>query len=161
MTRSMKQSAAALVTAALVSTVTLMSAPAFASTSFANTTIASAAAATEVAGPTTLASGVWTKKSFRVSGDWSIYEKDGQTFIELSDDFKTKKAPDLKIFLSTKSVDAVNGRNATEGAILIAPLTSHKGGQVYLVPSTIDVSDYESILIHCEAYSKLWSAATL
>ncbi|MEL6112824.1 MAG: DM13 domain-containing protein [Pseudomonadota bacterium] len=154
MNRAFTHAAAAILTALAV-----MAAPAFTPTSFASeveTVVPADAAST-----TTLASGVWTKKSFRVSGDWSIYEKDGQTFIELSDDFKTKNAPDLKIFLSPKSVDSVNGRNATEGSVLIAPLTSNKGGQVYLVPSSVDINDYASILIHCEAYSKLWSAASL
>ena len=57
-------------------------------------------------------SGSWTKKSFSVSGTWSIVEEGGKHFVVLSDDFKTKKAPDLKIFLSNHTVDSANGKNA-------------------------------------------------
>ena len=116
---------------------------------------------TEAAANETIASGSWTKKSFKVSGTWSIYTENGTTYVALSDDFKTRKAPDLKIFLSTYSASDANGKNATQGSVLISPLSSHKGGQVYEIPAEINVSDYTSILIHCEAYSKLWSAADL
>jgi len=108
-----------------------------------------------------IASGTWTKKSFKSSGSWSVYEEGGQTYIKLSDDFKTRNAPDLKIFLSPLSVGELNGKNATEGSLLISALSSNKGGQIYEVPAGLDISNYASIIIHCEAYSKLWSAASL
>ena len=49
---------------------------------------------TEAAASETIASGSWTKKSFKVSGTWSIYTENGTTYVALSDDFKTRKAPD-------------------------------------------------------------------
>ena len=119
------------------------------------------AVASEASAETVLNTGSWTKKSFKVSGTWSIVEKDGARYVTLSDDFKTRNAPDLKIFLSPTSASSANGRNATNGSVLIAPLSSNKGGQTYEIPADIDLSDYASILIHCEAYSKLWSAADL
>ena len=109
----------------------------------------------------TLFQGVWTKKSFKVSGDWSIVEKGGKTYVKLSDDFRTRNAPDLKIFLSPLSASEANGRNATNGSVLVAPLTSNAGAQMYEIPAGVDLASFGSILIHCEAYSKLWSAADL
>lgn len=109
----------------------------------------------------TLYSGEWTKKSFKSSGTWEIYQEDGKTYVKLSSDFRTRNAPDLKIFLSPLSASETNGRNATDGSYRVAELTSNAGEQVYEIPASVDLADYKSILIHCEQYSKLWSAADL
>lgn len=106
-------------------------------------------------------SGSWTKKSFKSSGTWEIYAEGDKTFVKLSADFRTRNAPDLKIFLSPLAAKETNGRNATNGSVLIAPLTSNAGEQVYEIPASVNLADFKSILIHCEQYSKLWSAADL
>ena len=118
-------------------------------------------AAVETAGAEVLHEGSWTKKSFKVSGTWSIFEEDGKLYVKLSDDFKTRNAPDLKIFLSPLSASEANGGNATDGSLLISPLQSNKGGQVYEIPAGTDLDSFSSILIHCEQFSKLWSASDL
>ena len=81
--------------------------------------------------------------------------------VVLDEDFKTRNAPDLKIFLSPRDAASVTGSNATDGSILISPLGSNKGAQTYVIPSSVDVAAFSSIIIHCEQYSKLWSAADL
>lgn len=109
----------------------------------------------------TLYSGVWTKKTSKSSGNWSIVKEGDKTFVKLSDDFKTRKAPDLKLFLSPFSAAEANGKNATEGAVLIAPLSSNAGAQTYEIPAGVNLAAYKSILIHCEGFAKLWSASNL
>lgn len=106
-------------------------------------------------------SGTFAKKKYKVNGNWSVIQRDGQTFIKLSDDFKTKNGPDLKIFLSPKSVSDVNGKNATTGSVNLGALTSNKGAQEYQVPDGINLADFNSVLVHCEAYSVLWGAGDL
>lgn len=108
-----------------------------------------------------IAGGVWQKKSFDASGEWSIVERDGRRIVVLPATFRTKSAPDLKIFLSPKAPADLNGRNATEGSTLIAPLRSNSGAQEYEIAASVDLSAFKSIIIHCEAYSKLWSVAPL
>jgi electron transfer DM13 len=108
-----------------------------------------------------LFSGDWTKKSFKSSGTWEIFSEGDKTFVKLSADFKTRKAPDLKLFLSPLAAQDTNGGNATDGSALVAPLTGNSGEQIYLIPDSIDFTQIKSILIHCEAYSKLWSAADI
>jgi len=83
------------------------------------------------------------------------------TTISLDDDFSTRNAPDLKIFLSPLSASEVKNKTAVPGSLLIAPLQSNKGQQSYVVPAGTDLSQYKSVIIHCEAYTKLWSAADL
>ena len=109
----------------------------------------------------TLASGTWTKKSFKTKGSWTLSAENGVTTISLDDDFSTRNAPDLKIFLSPLSASEVKNKTAVPGSLLIAPLQSNKGQQSYVVPAGTDLSKYKSVIIHCEAYTKLWSAADL
>ncbi len=126
--------------------------------------LASAAVAPAVAqdsGETVLFTGEWAKKSFNSRGVWSIVEEGDERFVVLSDDFRTRGAPDLKIFLSPKAAGELNGDNATDGSFLVAELSSNRGGQRYALPADLDLSQYASIIIHCEQYSKLWSVATL
>ncbi|MEM8739007.1 MAG: DM13 domain-containing protein [Planctomycetota bacterium] len=110
---------------------------------------------------TTLDSGTWTKKSFSVKGTWSLVQDGDTVTVQLDRKFKTKKAPDLKLFLSPKPLNELNGKNATAGSLRIAELKSHKGAQSYTLPAGTDLADYETIIIHCEQYSKLWSGASL
>jgi len=119
-----------------------------------------AAAAQETA-QAPLHQGAWSKKTYRAAGAWSIYAENGKTYVKLSSNFRTRNGPDLKIFLSPLAAADVNGGNATDGSVLIAPLASNAGEQVYEIPASVDLADYRSILIHCERFSKLWSAADL
>ncbi len=108
-----------------------------------------------------IAAGAWTKKSQRASGMWSVSRQDGTVTINLDEDFRTRNAPDLKIFLSPLDVGDVENANATDGALLISELKANKGAQSYTIPDGVDLSKYKSVLIHCEAYTKLWSAGAL
>lgn len=101
--------------------------------------------------------GGWSKKSSRINGSWSITGN----ILTISDDFKTRSGPDLKIFLSTAPLSQLNGNNATSNAILVSPLASASGGQQYYLPAGVDLSQFQSIIIHCEAFSKLWGGAPL
>ena len=108
----------------------------------------------------TVSANQWPRQDYKTS-TWNIVEKGGTKQVVLSDDFKTKAAPDLKIFLSTNTVDGLTGANPTKGSVLVAKLTSSKGGQSYAIPAGVDLSKYKTIIIHCEKFSKLWSAAPL
>lgn len=101
----------------------------------------------------------WIKKSQSIKGSWSIEVKEDGEYLILSDDFKTRKGPDLKLLLSTLSSAEVNGKNASEGSLFISELESNKGGQSYKLPK--GYTDYSTLLIHCEKYSKLWGASDL
>lgn len=103
----------------------------------------------------------WVKKSFSVSGTWQIVEENGAQYFVLSDDFKTKSAPDLKIFLSKTSVKDASGKNATKESLLVGELPRVKGAVRLKIPAGTDLSEYQTVLLHCEKYSKLWAAAAL
>ncbi len=107
------------------------------------------------------ASGDFIKKSKKLRGSWSVVERDGKTFIVFADDFRAAKGPDLKIFLSPKSVADATGKNAVDGSLNIGELKKTKGTQEYEVPAGVDLSAYGSVLVHCEAYSVLWGGGNL
>lgn len=134
---------------------------AFAATAPATADDATKSMMTDTGVHDTTYTGEWTKKSFKSSGTWEIYVEGDKSFVKLSADFRTRNAPDLKIFLSPLSASEATGRNATDGAVLISPLSSNAGEQVYEIPADVDLGAFKSILIHCEQYSKLWSAADL
>ncbi len=109
--------------------------------------------------------GEWESDNFFISfeGSWSIEKIDGKTYVVMGDDFKTKKAPDLKIYLSTlnfKDVDADNA-NDSNTSVFVAQLDSYKGAKKYMIPSNINISNYKTILVHCVQYTKYWGGAPL
>ena len=105
--------------------------------------------------------GVWTKKNFDSAGTWRIVERDGAYFVSLDADFRTRRAPDLKLFLSPGDAAGLTNETAVNGSLFIAALSSNRGAQEYRLPDDVDLSDFRSIIIHCEAFTKLWSAADL
>ncbi len=104
----------------------------------------------------------WSKKNYNVTGNWSIEKVNNKTYLVLHHDFKTSKGPDLKIFVAKKSASTIGKNEAVEKhGIFIANLKSNKGSQRYLIPSTISINNFKSIVIHCEKYTKVWGAAAI
>lgn len=120
-----------------------------------------AADASAASGDTTVHSGSWSKKTYSASGTWKIVKNGDNHYVVLDSKFKTKKAPDLKLFLSKSSASSLTGKNATKGAVRIAKLTSNKGAQRYKLPAGTSPADYKTLIIHCEQYSKLWVTGAL
>lgn len=99
--------------------------------------------------------------SASLKGDWKIVEADDKTFIELNENFKAKEGPDVKIFLSPLRADEVTGDNATQGSVFITQISSFEGKDRIEIPVGTDLSDFQSLVFHCEAYSKLWGTSAL
>ncbi len=108
-----------------------------------------------------LAAGDFVQKSKSLRGSYEIIQSGGQTIIRFADNFKTKSGPDLKVFLSPQTIDTAAGNNATDGAVLLGFVKSTKGTQDYILPQGVNLSDFGSVLIHCEAYSVLWGGGNI
>jgi len=108
-----------------------------------------------------LPSGTFVKKKKRLKGAWEVVERGDKTFIVFADDFRAANGPDLKIFLSPQTVSDVTGKTAVNGAINIGELKATKGAQEYEIPAGVNLADYNSVLVHCEAYSVLWGGGDL
>lgn len=84
-----------------------------------------------------------------VTGEAKIYLENGQYKVVLQD-FSVSGGPDLKVYLS-KAETPTNFVN-------LGNLTSQT---VYQVPTTVTISDYSHVLIHCQQYNHLFAIAAL
>lgn len=104
----------------------------------------------------TIAAGAWVKSSYAIAGRWSIVARGDKRTIEFDDDFKTRRGPDLKVYLSTQRVEALSDGTVAANSTEIAALKHHRGAQVYEIPARLDLAEYRSVLIHCKRFSHLW-----
>ncbi len=105
----------------------------------------------------------WTfvQKRYKIEGTAKIENVDGETHLVLSEDFKTKNGPDLKVYLTKKPIESLTGQDVKNDATKIGVLKSNKGAQSYILPADLDLADYESVVIHCEAFTVLWGGFDL
>ena len=101
----------------------------------------------------------WGKPS--VEGDWRIVKEGNKAFIELSENFRAKKGPDVRIFLSPTPASQVTGNNAVDGSVFVKLINDFDGEARIEIPAGVDLDQYESLVFHCEEYSKLWGTSSL
>ena len=123
--------------------------------------VASSQSTTPSTSQTEEITGPFVKKRYSIQGEWSIIETDGQTQIKFSENFKTKGGPDLKVYLSQTPIEDLDSQAASSNTVSIGVLKSKSGGQIYTVPDDIDLTKYQSVIIHCEAFSVLWGGFNL
>jgi len=104
---------------------------------------------------------VFVQKRYKIEGTAKIEDIDGSTHLVLSEDFKTKNGPDLKVYLTRKPIDSLTGQDVKNDATKIGVLKSNKGAQSYIIPAELNLSEYESVVIHCEAFTVLWGGFDL
>ena len=132
-----------------------------ATTMFGGVAHAAPAAATAPAPVQTLAQADFQKKTYSVKGGITVEQRGSQTVIVFSDDFRTRSGPDLKVFLSRNDVATSTGANATSNAVKLGVLKDNRGAQEYVLPEGVNIADFSSVLVHCEAFSKLWGGADI
>lgn len=87
-----------------------------------------------------------------VSGNVKIYSTNGLYEVALVD-FKSSNGPALKVYLS-KEINPIN-------FVSLGSLRSTMGDQLYDVPSSVNINDYQYVLIYCEQYRSLYGYAKL
>ena len=76
-------------------------------------------------------------------------------------DFKTTNGPDLKVWL-VKAGDIKTSDDVKASEWLsLGPLKGNIGDQNYIVPQDANLADYKSVVIWCEQFGVLFSAADL
>ena len=103
----------------------------------------------------------FVKKRYTIHGTAKVETVDGKYQLVFSEDFKTKNGPDLKIYLSKLPLAALSAQDVDESAVRLSVLKSHQGAQAYTIPEDINLDDYESVVIQCEAYTVLWGGFDL
>ncbi len=103
----------------------------------------------------------FVKKRYSIDGAAQIIKTDTGHEIRFNESFKTKGGPDLKVYLSTKSLNELTPETVDSTSLKLGVLKSKKGAQSYIVPGNISLFEYKSVLIHCEAFTVLWGGFDL
>jgi hypothetical protein len=83
----------------------------------------------------------------------------GQRFVRF-DSLDTSNGPDLKVYLSTNSVDGPEGA-FDDDFVSLGRLQGNVGSQNYEVPTETDLSRYRSVVIWCDRFDSAFGAAPL
>lgn len=108
-----------------------------------------------------LAQGEWSKVSYRIAGEWQIVAEDGARYVRFDENFRTRRGPDLKVFLSPDALAQVEERKVNARSYELGALQANSGAQQYEIPAEIDLADFRAILIHCKSYAHLWGGADI
>lgn len=105
---------------------------------------AAAALSHAIAGTET-ASGTFAGASDHVTtGHASIFLSEGKWYVSLGSDFAFDGAPDPHVAL---------GHDGYRADATLARLASNSGAQVYEIPATLDVADFNEVWIWCNQFA--------
>jgi hypothetical protein len=110
--------------------------------------------------PTVVAHGSFSSLAHRTTGDVTLVRlADGSQAIRIVD-LSTSDGPDVRVWLSDRSVDAAG--DADNGRWLeLGPLRGNRGSLTYRVPAGTDAGDYKSLVLWCKRFSVGFGAAPL
>lgn len=116
---------------------------------------------------TTIKSGTFVSGEHTTQGTVRITQKEGSSFIELDQSFKTSTSgPDLVVVLH-RSNNVIGSTKPPAYSlkkgdyIVIAPLKKYSGTQNYLIPNNINLAAYKSVAIWCRQFNATFGAASL
>ncbi|MDH3646584.1 MAG: DM13 domain-containing protein [Gammaproteobacteria bacterium] len=94
------------------------------------------------------------------SGNASLFQlTDGSHVVRL-DDFRVTNGPALVVLLA-EEIKPQNANDVKRGYVKLGELKGNVGNQNYAVPANINPSAYGSVVIWCELFDVLFSAAPL
>ncbi|MBG1261736.1 DM13 domain-containing protein [Nostoc commune] len=112
-------------------------------------------------------SGTFLSGEHTTQGKASITTKDGKSFLDFDESFKTSESgPDLVVILH-RSDNVINSTKPPSYSlkkgdyIILAPLQKYSGAQTYSIPQNINLADYKSIAIWCRKFNATFGAANL
>ena len=103
----------------------------------------------------------FVQKRYKIEGSAKVVTVNGVTQLVFSDDFKTKNGPDLKVYLTKKPIAELVAQDVVADSTKIGVLKSNRGEQTYVLPANLDLNTYESVVIHCEAFTVTWGGFDL
>ncbi|MDZ8187523.1 MAG: DM13 domain-containing protein [Nostoc sp. ChiSLP02] len=112
-------------------------------------------------------SGTFVSGEHTTQGTIRITNKDGKSFLELDQAFKTSEmGPDLVVILH-HSDNVINSTKPPSyplkkgDYIVVAPLQKYSGAQTYPIPQNINLAEYKSVAIWCRKFNATFGAAKL
>lgn len=115
-----------------------------------------------VAGPVPVARGRFSDADavHRGSGRATLYRLDNDSHIVRFEEFRVTNGPALVVLLA-RHRDPQRAADVETGYTRLGDLKGNVGNQNYAIPREIDVADHGSVVIWCELFDVLFSAAPL
>jgi hypothetical protein len=111
--------------------------------------------------------GTFVSGEHTTQGKVRITTKDGKSFLELEESFKTSESgPDLVVILH-RSDNVINSTKPPSYPLkkgdytILASLQKYSGAQTYSIPQNINLGDYKSIAIWCRKFNATFGTASL
>lgn len=92
-------------------------------------------------------------------GGASIEKKGDKYSIMFHGDFSTPQGPDLQVYL-TKNIEPTRRKDVQEG-VLLGKLKSITGKQVYAIPDSVNIDEFNSVTLHSGKFDVPWSYVVL
>ncbi len=113
--------------------------------------------------PQPLYTGRLEGKAHQTSGRATIYKSpDGKPYLRLTD-FTTSNGPDVHVLLA-RSDDQGLQQEIVKGnldSVELGMLKGNQGDQNYDLPSTVDLTKYNAVVIYCERFHAIFGVAKL
>src|SRR5260370_5930746 len=111
--------------------------------------------------PQPLYTGRLQGEAHQTSGRATVYKAaDGTEYLRLSD-FSTSNGPDVHVVLGRRE-DANLKQEIVKGrldSVELGPLKGNQGDQNYAVPASVDLKQYDAVVIYCERFHPVFALA--
>lgn len=97
----------------------------------------------------------------RGSGQATIYRGPDGSYLLRLEEFKVTNGPDLRVVLSPNQDPGNPGEVTAPGHVELGKLKGNIGNQNYEIPSDVDISSFQSVVIFCEPFKVIFSVASL
>jgi hypothetical protein len=94
-------------------------------------------------------------------GTATIFENDSGTKVLRFTNFEATNGPDLKVWLVKAENIKASADVKASTWVGLGPLKGNIGDQNYVIPGDVNLADYKSVVIWCEQFGVLFSAADL
>jgi hypothetical protein len=97
----------------------------------------------------------------RGSGNATLLRTAGGTSLIRLSDFRVTNGPDLKLWLVEATNIAASADVMATRWVSLGALKGNVGDQTYILPDDVDLSSFGSVVVWCELFGVLFSAADL
>ena len=115
------------------------------------------------ADPQPLYTGTLEGKAHQTSGRATIYAAaGGKQYLRLTD-FRTSNGPDVHVLLARAEDQSLNQEIVKGGldSVELGALKGNQGDQNYDLPTSVDLSKYNAVVIYCERFHAVFGVARL
>ncbi len=109
----------------------------------------------------TVAAGTFVAAEKPTAGTARIISESGRRYLELDAAFSTsEQGPDLHVLLDP-SAQPPKSYSSSTGVVNLGKLTSYSGSQRYAIPDSVQISDFNSVVIWCQTANATFGYAPL